>query len=358
MRWKLTTITLALVTVMGMAGCGNAASSAANSSAPAPGASTSTASVSAQGTESQKVEIGAQGEGLKILISSKNMADPFHSWLCNSTVTALTSKYPKAEYTIVDLMADPANTQALIDQAVLEGYNGLVLDKVSVEQNTDDMLKAAKEEGVYTAITNASGTGGGISSTSGAAQYDLGYTVGLRAAEGLPQNAKICVILSTPGDPGSEGRWQGYQDALKEKGRTDIQVLDVKNNDNWAKEKAMRIMDDWLQIYPEIDAVLGMNDGMVLGCIESCKADGRDVQKMQFYGIDGLGDACLSIQSGELTASVLQDAEDMGGNAIRMVVGMIKGEINPPEDYLITPVVIDSSNLEKYIAIHKANGAL
>ena len=116
-------------------------------------------------------------------------------------------------------------------------------------------------------------------------------------------------------------------------------------------------MDDWLQVYDEIDAVLAMNDGMALGCIEACKADGRDLSQMQFYGIDGLGDACLSIQAGELTASVLQDANDMGENAARMIYDMITKNA-PREEYLITPIKIDESNVEEIIAIHKETGAL
>lgn len=299
----------------------------------------------------------AADKPVKILISAKNMADPFYSWLCNSTVEALRKARPDAEYKVVDLMGDPANTQQLIDQAVLEDYDALIFDKVNHGQNTDAMLREAKRQGLSTVITNFSGGTDGVSSSSGASNYLLGNQVGAKAAELLPKNAKICVVLSSPADTGSDDRWRGYQDALKEAGRDDIEILDVKNNDGWAKEKAMRLMDDWLQIYPGIDGILAMNDGMALGCIESCKADGRDLSAMQFYGIDGLGDACISIEANELTASVLQDAMDMGTNAIRIALGMIDGSITT-EEYLIKPIVITKGNVQEIIAIHKANGAL
>lgn len=302
--------------------------------------------------------VGEAGEKpVKIMISAKSMADPFYSWLCNSTVDALKNARPDAEYKVFDLMGDPANTQQLIDQCVLEDYDALIFDKVHHAQNTDAMLQEAKRQGVSTVITNFSGGSDGVSSSSGASNYLLGYNVGEKAAELLPQKAQVCVILSSPADLGSDERWRGYQDALKKAGRDDIRILDVKNNDGWAKEKAMRLMDDWLQVYPEIDAILAMNDGMALGCIESCKADGRDIGKMQFYGIDGLGDSCISIEAGELTASVLQDAVDMGSNAIRIALGMIDGSITT-EEYLIKPIIITKANVQDIIAIHKANGAL
>ncbi len=298
-----------------------------------------------------------ENKPVKIMISAKNMADPFYSWLCNSTVEALKKARPDAQYRVYDLMGDPANTQQLIDQCLLEDFDALIFDKVNHAQNTDQMLQEAHAQGLFTVITNFSGSKDGVSSSSGASNYLLGHDVGVKAAELLPKNAKICVIMSSPGDTGSEDRWRGYQDALKEAGRSDLTILDVKNNDGWAKEKAMRIMDDWLQIYPEIDGILAMNDGMALGCIEASKADGRDLSKMQFYGIDGLGDACISIEAGELTASVLQDAMDMGSNAIRIALGMIDGSIKT-EEYFIKPIIITKDNVQDIIAIHKANGAL
>ncbi len=337
----------AMLSSVVFAGCQGGGANASQSSGAA-----SSGSTSQTGSES------GSAEEVKVIVAAANMADPFYSWLANSTVNYLKDEYPEVSCKVVDLQGDDVNVPVVIEQAILEGYNGLILDKPTHAQNTDALLQEAKEKGVNTVLSNNSDIKDGVSSSSGASNYLLGFTVGKKAAELLPQNAKVCVILSTPGDAGSEDRWTGYQDALKEDGRDDIEILAVKNNDGWAKEKAMTIMEDSLQIYPEIDAVLAMNDGMALGAIEACKADGRDVQAMQFYGIDGLGDACISIQAGELTTSVLQDANDMGSNAGRIVMGMIKGEITTPEEYFITPITITEDNVADVIEIHKANGAM
>lgn len=319
------------------------------------GAETNTQKTEATGVETGNTSEDGTGK-IKVFVTAKNMADPFHSWLCNSTTKALEEKYQDVEYKVVDLMADPANTQSIFDQCEVEGYNALILDKVSNSQDTDQWAQAFKEKGISVVITNNCDIKDGVSSSSGASHYLLGHAAGEAAAAGLSQNAKCLAILSTPGDSASEDRWKGYQDALKEAGRDDVEILDVKNNETWAKEKAMKIMEDWLQIYPEIDAVLAMNDGMALGCVEACKADGKDVQTMQFYGIDGLADSCMSIADGEMTASVLQDAADMGANAARLAVDMAEGKITEPEEYLIQPIIVDSENVSDIIEMHKANG--
>lgn len=339
-----------------LAGCGTQAQSTDTSKESSENtASDETAAADEKDSAAEDV---SQGGKKKVMIAAANMAEPFYAWIANAAASELTENYPDVEYKIIDLQGDAANVPTVIEQAVVEGYDGLILDKVSHDQDTDALLQDARDNGVYTVLSNNLGVKDGVSSSSGASNYLLGKYIGMQAAEMMKENAKLTVVLSTPGDSGSEDRWSGFQDSLKEEGRDDVEVLAVNNTDGWAKEKAMAIMEDWLQVYPEIDAVVAMNDSMALGCVEACRADGRDLASMQFFGIDGLGDGCLAIQSGELTASVLQNGDDMGRGAAKIVMKMISGEITEPEEYLITPTIVTSDNVEEIIAIHKANGTL
>ena len=124
------------------------------------------------------------------------------------------------------------------------------------------------------------------------------------------------------------------------------------------KDEAMNAMDDWLQKYDNIDGVICQSDGMALGAIESYKSNNKDISDVQFYGIDGLADGCLSIEAGELTATVLQDANAMADKAIEMVNGLLDGSIegNPIES--IDAEVITKDNVEDMIASHKENGLI
>jgi len=327
-------VTVALTAALALSGCGRGETVAT------PGAPV--------------VEGGAAAGTQRVLIASSDQANPFYSWLTNSTEAYFAQNFPNVETTVVDLRGNDANVPSVIEQAIVGGYNGLILDKVNADQPTDELLQNAHADGVNTVLVNNSGIEDGVSSSSGASNFLLGEKAGEIAAAMLPPNAKILVILSTPGNSGSEDRWAGIQQGLAS--RDDIEILDVSNANNWAKENAIRLMDDWLQIHPEIDGVIAVNDGMALGAIEAAKAAGRDVQEMMFFGIDGLADACISIEAGELTASILQDANDMGANAARIVMGMIDGSITTPEEYFITPIVITKDNVDEVIAMHQENG--
>ena len=99
-----------------------------------------------------------------------------------------------------------------------------------------------------------------------------------------------------------------------------------------------------------------MNDAMALGCIEAAKSVGRE-KEMTYYGVDGLADACLSIQDGELTATCVQNAYAQAEASLDIASRVLKGEIDH-ETNLVDGELIDSSNVAEWIEVHTKNGQI
>ena len=295
-------------------------------------------------------------EEYKVLVAASDMSQSFYSWLANSVVEALEAKGISA--TLVDLAGDTANVPTVIEQAITDGYNGLVMDKPDHDQNTDELLQEAHDAGVYTVLVNNTEVADGVSCGVGLDNYPLGYTIGEVAAENLPENAQILILKATAGNQGSEDRYNGFVDALTEAGRDDVEILDSRNSDNWSKEAAMSEMEDWLQVYSEFDAVYAPCDDMTCGCIEACEAAGLDVQTIQFYGIEGLANGCTAVKEGTMTATVLQDATAMGEEAVNLWEQMKDGEITETEISALDPIVITQDNVDEIIAMHEENGMM
>ena len=70
-----------------------------------------------------------------------------------------------------------------------------------------------------------------------------------------------------------------------------------------------------------------------------------------------MADGCLSIQNGELTASVLQNADVMSEEGVRLLMEMINGNIDHDE-YIVDGVLITADNVEEMIDMHRANGII
>ena len=295
-----------------------------------------------------------QAADKKLVYISRDMTDPFGAWLANS----MQEKGEAAGYkvTVMDEQNDAAKCVEMLENAKNSSPDAIVLQPTSDAQVLNT-INSIRDEGIPVVVVNLTLP----EDPEGAPtvlcdDVTLGKTIGAVAAENLPENANIVILNGIPGFSVSLDRREGFQEGLLD-ARDDITVLDELDA-SFNKDEAMNAMDDWLQKYDNIDGVICQSDGMALGAIESYKSNNKDISDVQFYGIDGLADGCLSIEAGELTATVLQDANAMADKAIEMVNGLLDGSIegNPIES--IDAEVITKDNVEDMIASHKENGLI
>lgn len=132
---------------------------------------------------------------------------------------------------------------------------------------------------------------------------------------------KAVLIGGVQGDPTCEARMKGYREALEAGG---VEVLGLQYA-NATADQAVKVMENFMQSYPEIDAVLCNNDDMAMGAQRAAAQAGK-ADKMKFMGFDANSTACQSILDGKETASVAQDPEQMGYQVVVNAVKAIKGE--------------------------------
>jgi len=344
---KFLSLALALIMVLGLAACGG------DKGTDTPKEDTKKEETKKEETKADDAEETAAP---KVMIIAKKLADPYSTWLMSMCEKYMQEEWPEAEYVVLDQEGDPANTESFYDQAILDNYDVVILQKVSGSQDTDALLQSYAEQGLRSVVINNEVTDG-VSNNVIYPEYGMGTMVAQEAAKNLPQNAKVCILKSTPSLFSSEQRAQAYLDMI-EKDRPDVEILDIQNCEGWSKDIAINVMSDWCQRFDQIDAVLSANDGMVLGAIEAAKADGRDVQAMQFYGIDGLADGCLSIEAGEQTASVLQDAAAMAKTGVDLAKQLYADPDMEAVKVELEPVLITGENIADFIAMHKSTGVI
>ena len=113
------------------------------------------------------------------------------------------------------------------------------------------------------------------------------------------------------------------------------------------KETAKALMKEFLEQYPEIDAVMCGNDTMALGVMEAVREAKRD--GILIYGIDGSPDVKAEIakEDGLITATAAQTPIEMGKDAVKIVLAVLNGEEHKSEVYEDT-FLIDKENIELY----------
>jgi len=183
-----------------------------------------------------------------------------------------------------------------------------------------------------------------------------GRLAGEYIAKVLNGKGKVIVLEGPAGDTNSALR-VGFMEVIKK--YPGIKVLASQPAD-WSREKGLRVMENLLQAFPDVDAVFAANDEMALGAIEALKA-ARKLKSTIVVGFDATPDALKSIKRGEMSATIQQHPYEEGYMAVEIALKILKGE--PFESKVvmrpwpwgiehaieIPATLITSENVDKYL---------
>lgn len=150
------------------------------------------------------------------------------------------------------------------------------------------------------------------------------------------------VILDGPlGQSAQLERTQGINNILAK--YPDIKVLAEKTA-NWSRSEAMTVMENWLQAFDKIDAVVAENDEMALGAKQAIDAKKLDIPVI---GVDGITDALNAVENGQMIATIFQDGAGQGSKAVAIAVAAAKGE-QVEKEYWIDFEKVTKENVAEY----------
>ena len=179
----------------------------------------------------------------------------------------------------------------------------------------------------------------------GSDDVDAGTILGEWAREATGGECKIGWLHVPMGCTAQIGRTQGITETL-------IDVCEgaevVAEDDGQAQmDEGMRITEDWLQTYPEIDIIIAENDSMGLGAMQAVLAAGKK-DEILICGVDGDQAAVQAIIDGTYDMTVFQNAEGQGTTAVEVAVGLINGE-SYDKEIVIPFEPITAENAEDYL---------
>lgn len=296
----------------------------------------------------------AEAEPFKVAFLPTDMSHTFASWLASELETAFAA-YDDMELTVMDCKYEVATQIANLETCVSQGYDYVIVLPVDPVA-TDDLMAAYIEEGTPMMNINLDSLEVEKASSVIANPYDLGVVVCEEAMKAIPEDANVVILLGPSGNIDSIERRRAYEELLLSKNEN-ITILDEQIG-NWEKSEGMTLMENWIQAYEDIDAVLSMNDAMAIGAYEAAK-DAGVAENMVFYGVDGLADAAVSIAAGELTATALQDAKVMAEEGARIVHEVLTGENAEGFEKVQIPVtLINADNVDEFVAKYTELGML
>lgn len=120
-----------------------------------------------------------------------------------------------------------------------------------------------------------------------------------------------------------------------------------KQSANWDRGKALDVATNMYQGNKKINAFYGLSDEMAIGAASAAKQAG--IKNAITIGIDGNPNTLESIKKGNVTGSVYTNPKLMGKRAVKDAIKAIKGEKKANKINEVPTVVVDKSNVNKYI---------
>jgi ribose transport system substrate-binding protein len=230
--------------------------------------------------------------------------------------------------------------KAMVEQALRERPDAVVFIPVDDVAMIESVKKINEAKIPIVLVSNP--LPGSFVTYIGADDFEIGYKQARYLFDKLGGKGRIVIIEGVAAAPTNRERVRGYQRALAE--FSGIEVLG-SGTGNYQQPDARRLMEEFLQKYPKIDAVLAANDGMALGALEALQQAKRT---SVVIGINGILAAVKQIETGALLASVDFNMFKIGCTATRAALRHLRGE-PLPERILLPAEIIDKTNYKAWL---------
>lgn len=286
-------------------------------------------------------------EKITIGISYQNLAFPFVAALQKAAQNACAAL--EVECIEADAVNDTAKELTNVESMLSKGISCLAFEAASLEASVAS-INAANEKGVPVVQFNGKAGGGDYITFVGSAQTDSGAKLGqfleaLYKSSGKNQLRGI-YLRGVAGQVTDIARNDGMKNYLGSVGLGD-KIEFVEQYADYDRGKGQSVTESMLTKDKNYDFIVANNDDMILGALQVVNQFGL---KIPMAGVDGLPEALAAIKSGQLAATVFQDPEGQGGGGVWGCYLAVKG-VNLPKDFLIPFTLVNSSNVDDFVAI-------
>jgi len=208
----------------------------------------------------------------------------------------------------------------IIEDLIQQGVDGMVVTPTDTKGLAPTIEKVI-EAGIPVIIHNTPLASDMPLTFVGFDSFTAGTSLGEWVAGQLGGSGKVLILEGPPGHQNALERKDGFLNGLDIGG--DFEILDSQTA-QWHRSEALRITEDWLQRFPEIDAIIAANDEMALGASEAVQAAGRE--GIIITGFDANNDALQAISEGKMHATIDQVPGKQARQAVQLMIQYLESD--------------------------------
>lgn len=272
-------------------------------------------SMESPGSDSGEESSGeSDGDGtVKIGVSISTLNNPFFVTLRDSIEELAEEK--EYELEIVDAQDDSAKQVNDIEDLVQQDVDYLIVNPTD-SSAVSSSVETANAEDIPVITIDRSVESGEVAAFIASDNVEGGELGAQYIVDELGEGAKVAELEGVPGASATRERGEGFQNVAEES----LEVV-TSQTANFNRSEGLDVTQNILQANSDIQAIFAHNDEMALGALEALSDENVIV-----IGFDGTDDARNSVENGGLEATVAQQPDLMGEEAINTVEQLENGE--------------------------------
>lgn len=230
-----------------------------------------------------------------------------------------------AQINVVDGKNKSQDQLSAMDNFVVQKVDSIILCPTESDALPPGVEKANGAD-IPVVTVNRTVSGGKVVTYVGADDTEGGRMQGKALMEALPKGGKIVLLQGVLNSSPQRNREAGLLEVLK--GHPEYQIVD-RFPTNFKRDEGHTAMQTVLLKYPvgKLDAVVAQSDDGAIAAADECKQNKR--KDLIIIGFNGESDAFDYIKAGKIYATILQDAETQGREAVKAAIKHLKKEEVP-----------------------------
>ncbi len=288
----------------------------------------------------------ALAQSVTIGITQNNVGVDSYQTTYEQAFMAYAEELDGVETVVLDAGGDVARQIGQIQDLIQQQVDAIIIWPTQ-GQAVVPAVRQAHMAGIPVVITNSQIAEEGfefIASFSGPDNITQGQYSAEMMCEALDGEGQIVQISGQPGYTTAMERQSGFEERLAE-ACPGVEIMETQPGD-WNRERAQRVMENFLTKYDQIDGVYSGDDNMGVGALNAAKAAGR-AEGIAFIGATNFAVGYEAMERGEYWGSVYQSPVEDARNALDTALAVIRGEDVPFLNYFDTPK-ITQANMSEY----------
>ncbi|MER5320701.1 substrate-binding domain-containing protein [Streptosporangium roseum] len=274
--------------------------------------------LTACGSGSSSEGAGAAAGDIKLGMSVSTLNNPYFVQLRKGAEDE--AKKQGVALTVTDAQNDASQQVNQIQNFASQSMKAIIINPVDSDA-AGPAVKAAERSKIPVIAVDRVVNGATVAQTVASDNVAGGKLAAQELAKQMGEKGKVAVLQGVPGTSASRDRGQGFTEGIK--AYPDIQVVAQQPAD-FDRTKGLDVMTNLVQSNPGITGVFAENDEMALGAIKALGA--KAGKEVKIVGFDGTPDGLKAIEAGTLNASIAQQPQLLGQQAVQGAVKAAKGE--------------------------------